>query len=514
MSINNTNPNRQRMINLMYIVFIAMMSLNVSSDVLDGFVKVNKSIDETILSNESHNKSILDIIKKQYDINPNKAKKAYNISLYIKSLSDSLKNYINTLKNEIAIKTDGDIADVKNIIKKENVNATNSILLSAINPKASELKNKIEEYKDKVLDVIGEDAYSKTLDNLLSTRSLGGQSWSKSMFYNMPTVATLTILTKLQNDVSLMETHVLNKLLNDIDNNDYKVNSFNAVVTPKTKMVVLGQNYEANISLSSVDTTQKPKIIVNGHELSDRDNGRYQVPTTKIGTYPVEGYIELLDDNGQHTKYSFKSNYTVVEPLATVSPILMNVVYVGIDNPINITAPGFPTEKIIATIDNGRIVRRGVKWIVQPSKANQDATISISAQTEDNNIISLGKCKLKVRLLPDPSPYIIVQNNGTSKRLKNGRISKNELLSSQGLLAAIDDNIIDIEFEVIGFSILTFDSMGNAIPEISDGHRFSLKQIKQIKNLRRGSIIYITSIKAKSPDGSIREISPMELKIA
>ena len=34
---NNPNSPRQRMINLMYLVFIAMMALNVSSEVLDGY---------------------------------------------------------------------------------------------------------------------------------------------------------------------------------------------------------------------------------------------------------------------------------------------------------------------------------------------------------------------------------------------------------------------------------------------------------------------------------------------
>ena len=90
---------------------------------------------------------------------------------------------------------------------------------------------------------------------------------------------------------------------------------------------------------------------------------------------------------------------------------------------------------------------------------------------------------------------------------------KATLMDVGGLHAAIDDGLLDIEFQVVSFETIVFDSMGNAIPEVSAGSSFSERQRNSFRRLQRGKRFYISRIKAKGPDGITRDLSPMELII-
>lgn len=505
MAIKGTNPNRQRMINLMYIVFIAMMALNVSSDVLDGFSKVNNSLSRTCESVDLHSDKLYNHIKEQYRLNPVKVESAYNKSSKILAETKKLKNYIETLKTDIAKDTDGENADVNDIKRKDYLEATKKIMLAPITGQAYNLKKKIQEYKNISLNILGEPKDSKSLDDIID---ISAKQWEKDTFDNLPSVATITMLTKLQNDISIIENRVLSRLIDNIDYGDYKVNKLRADIIPNSNIVVMGQNYEADIVLTSIDSTKKPNIYIDGNKLPD-NNGHYTIKTSKSGTFNLNGYMEIQTENGVITKYPFNKKYTVVEPLAVVSPQMMNVVYAGIENPIEVSVPGFSSQQITVIANNGILSKKGNNWVLKPQLTSNEVVLKISAKTDDDKIISFGEKRLKIRQLPEPLPYLLTGG----KKFKNGKVQKNSLISSEGIRSAIDDGILNIDFEVQSFSIISFDSMGNTILEKSNGNNFSGRQINLIRNLQRNSRLYITNIVAKGPDGVIRNISPMELII-
>jgi gliding motility-associated protein GldM len=119
-----------------------------------------------------------------------------------------------------------------------------------------------------------------------------------------------------------------------------------------------------------------------------------------------------------------------------------------------------------------------------------------------------------VRALPDPTPYIeYTDANGNPAMFKGGVLAKNVLVKTPGIKAAIDDGILNIPFRVTSFRTIFFDSMGNAIPEVSDGSRFSERQKEQIRRLQRGKYFYISGVEAIGPDGSKREIAVIEVRV-
>ena len=109
---------RQKMINLMYIVLMAMLALNVSSDVLKGFTLVdeslNRSKDNSNLQNEAIYKALDDAMKQ----NPEKKRQWYEKAQQVRKMSDSLYTLAENLKWEIVREADGSDADINSLIQE------------------------------------------------------------------------------------------------------------------------------------------------------------------------------------------------------------------------------------------------------------------------------------------------------------------------------------------------------------------------------------------------------------
>ena len=517
MIINNPNSPRQKMINLMYLVFIAMLALNVSAEVLTGFDIVGDSLSNSSENMHTRNRLIMDELEGYNSQNREKAGEWYDKGVQVKQMSDSLVNYIEDLKIRIVKESDGKKGNINNIRNKDNLDAASSVLLSSPARQGQRLRTAVEHFRQTVTGLIQDDNRRKIIENNLSTtpseRNDSHKNWEESLFEKMPVSAAVAILSKIQNDVRLSEGEALGSLLNSIDVSDFRVNELNAYVIPESKVIIQGGTYNARVILSAEDSTLSPDIIVNGQSLDPSAKGFFSTASSAVGTFPVEGYIETRGSDGSTVRRSFSDNYTVIEPAATIAPTLMNVLYAGIGNEISISVPGIAPQDVSATMTNGSLVRKGNLWEAKPVAAGRDATVSISART-GSQVRLLASKNFRVRSLPDPSPYIeYADANGNPVVFKGGNLAKAVLVNTQGIKAAIDDGILNIPFRVTGFRTLFFDSMGNAIPEVSEGSRFSERQKEQIRRLQRGKYFYISGVKAIGPDGLEREIAVIEVRV-
>ncbi len=323
----------------------------------------------------------------------------------------------------------------------------------------------------------------------------------------MPVAAAVTMLTKLQNDVRYAEGQVLHSLVNSIDVGDLRVNAINAYVIPTSQNVVQGNNFKARIIMAAVDSTARPAIYIDGKKI-DSDDGWYEVPANKTGDYTLSGYMELNSGNGV-IRRDFTQNYSVVSPLATVSATMMNVLYAGIDNPISISVPGVPSNMISARLKNGggTLTRSGNGFVCKPTVVDQDVVIAVTAN-QDGRQQSMGEYVFHVRRLPDPAPFIDYKDeNGNMQRFRGGDLVRKNLLSTDGIQAAIDNGLLNIGFRVISFQATFFDRNGNAVVELSDGDKFSARQKSNFEKLGRGKRCYITRVKAVGPDGIERQLN-------
>ncbi len=507
---------RQKMINLMYVVLMAMLALNVSTDVLEGFSKVEEGLNRTTKNATKENANIYSEFEQQMQQNPGKVKAWYDKAKVVKGMSDSLFQYADFLKEAIVKEADGMNGDVKNIRNKEDLEAATQVMLSGKH--GQRLYDAIVSYRQRILTMITDSAQAATIKRNLSTdvpkkEALLGRNWQQAMFESMPVAAATTLLTKLQSDVRHAEGEVLHSLIKGIDVKDVRVNALNAYVIPNSQTIVQGSRFEARIIMAAVDTTQQPRIYIGGREVH-LNNGLYGFNCGSTGDFTFNGYIEVPDRSGETLRRDFSQKYTVVAPSATVSADLMNVLYAGYTNPMSISVPGVPLNQIVATMTGGTLTPTGPgKYIAKPEKPGTEATITVSSKANGGQQ-KMGEFKFRVRRLPDPTAYIAYKDaEGNNARYQGGRgFSRSTLLSVGGIGAAIDDGLLNIEFKVVGFETTFFDDMGNAMPEISNSDRFTEQQRSMFQQMRRGRRFYISRVKAVGPDGSTRTL-PQSLEV-
>ncbi|MDE7388557.1 MAG: gliding motility protein GldM, partial [Muribaculaceae bacterium] len=381
------------------------------------------------------------------------------------------------------------------------------------------LRQNIDVYREFIASLMPDSAKRASIEGALTTAypDPSGinrpQRWEEANFESKPVVAAVTLLSKLENDVRYAEGEALSTLYSAIDAGDVRVNELNAFVIPRSRSVMRGGQYSANIVLAAVDTTQRPTIVIGGKELPEGTD-LYQFNTSSTGTFDYSGYLQVRHGDGTVTNHDFSSSYTVFEPTATVSATMMNVLYAGIDNPISISVPGVHNSDVSATMTNGTLTRSGDHWVARPSKVGAEAVITVSANV-DGHQQTMATTTFRTRKLPDPTPFIsFTDAQGNPDRFRGDKpISKAVLMSAPGVGAAIDDELLNIRFNVVSFQTVFYDSSGNAIPENSDGPNFSARQREQFRRLQPGKRFYISSVKASGPDGITRTISPLEVII-
>ena len=264
----------------MYLVFIAMMALNVSSEVLDGFELVEGSLRTSIDNTSTRNEIVTEELKAYYQTNPEKVREWYEKGTKVKKASDSLYNYVQDLKVRIAQIADGKDADVNNIDHKDDLEAASRVMLSPVSGEGKKLRQSIEKYRTLMGEMVEDSAKTRIIEASLSTTpphkaGINTRTWEEALFENMPVAAAVTLLTKLQSDIRYAEGEVLSNLLSSVDMRDYRVNQITAQVIPESQIVMRGSQYKANIVLSAVDSTKRPTVYVNGKELPYDANGMF-----------------------------------------------------------------------------------------------------------------------------------------------------------------------------------------------------------------------------------------------
>lgn len=496
---------RQKMINLMYVVLMAMLALNISSEVLNGFSIVEESLNRTTANSSKENEVLYGNFAEQMKKNPQKVKEWFEKATAVKRMSDSLYNFAQALKVQIVREADGKDGNIYNIKSKDNLEAASHVMLAPGTGQGKKLYDAINNFRERILKMVPDKHQRDIIESNLTTKvpknaNTLGKNWQEYMFEDMPVAGAVTLLSKLQSDVRYAEGEVLHTLVANIDMKDIRVNKLSAFVIPESKTVISGDQFSAQIVMAAVDTTQQPEIYVGGQRIT---NGLYRFTAGAVGEHQFGGYITMRDGAGKVIRRDFTQKYTVVAPSATVSADLMNVLYAGYDNPISVSIPGVPLNAVSASMSGGSFRSIGMgKYIARPSAVGRDVTISVASNANGKSR-QMGKFTFHVRKLPDPAAYMQI---GTD-RFRGGGLAKASIMSAPGIKAAIDDGILDIQFKVVSFETVFFDNMGNAVPMASAGGNFSERQRDTFRKLSRGKRFYISRITAVGPDGITRKLN-------
>jgi gliding motility-associated protein GldM len=524
---------RQKMIGMMYLVLTALLALNISKDILDAFVRINQSLETTSSGSMTKNQLMYAEFDKQRGIDPEKVQPYWEKAQKAKAQCESTYQFIETLKKKIIAETEGvsttvaDTIKLANVDSKDNYDIPTHVLFGASEDgsggDALLLKQKIDSFRIALSMLLPEETGNNKIIGLETEEYItdeGKSSWVIHHFYNSPMAATLTTLSKLQNDIRNAEFNVINTLYTNVKKDDFTFDTIAAKVVAPTNYVLQDEDYKAEIFLAAYSTTQQPQILINNNEVPVSNGmGQYIIKASTEGVHEYSGNIQLQAPNGSIKNYPFKSDYIVAKPTLVVSPTKMNVLYIGPENPISISVPGIPSEFIQATISGGNTLQKvsNGEYVARLSKHSPpNVEIAVSAKMPTGEIKTFGVFKLRAKIMPNPYPcFVKYSKEGRKEVIKSGsKIQKSTLMSQSALFAEFEPNFdFKMNVEIVSFDVSIIKS-SQALPEIpSSGKRLSEEILKVFEKTEKGSKIIIEHIKAKDEVGNSYNLPSMTLEV-
>lgn len=538
---------RQKMIGMMYLVLTAMLALNVSSEVLEAFVLVDNGLSRTTDNYRVKNEKIYTEFDNANLLNPVKVGPWKQKADEIKAKAKDIYDYVQALKIEVVKAAEGEdtpaivdgVVFSEKIESKSDLDVGGKVLIGLEKSgKAFELKRKIVDFREYIVGQIDPDKGAElisSINGILNTddppvkEDGTHNSWESARFEHIPLVSVMPQLTKVQVDILNTEAEILNYLLQQIGASEFKFNVLRATVIPSSSVVFQGTDFRAEVFLAASDTTQQPRIYLcrydstfnpttreydyrpvgNEENIPVDKNGKGQFTRRASGTGTVSwgGLIEMKAPDGSVVRKPFKHSYAVIPPNVVIAATKMNVLYLGVDNPLDISIPGVSPDKVSATISKGSIKTAGSggSYVAQPGAGITTCEITVYAEGEGRRKQAMGTKTFRVKRVPPPFPKILGVSGKSAE--------KNQLAASLGVVAEMPQDFdFELKYKVVGFKLSA--TIGGFLQEReSKSSRFTDEQKKIINGLRPGNQIAITDVKAVGPSGEVVDLTDMVLRI-
>jgi len=492
----STNPLRQQMINMMYLVLTALLALNVSADILKAFALVNKGLDNTNVNYEQKNAITMAQFEDLVKVDKGAATKYYNNALNAQSASEKVFNDLERLKDQIAQRSGGWVPGTGKATVDDDKNLEVSTRYFLKEGHGLELQNNLKAYIQTMksyLDNPNDLAIHVDVADPPTNKEGDKKNWMEYYWEGVPSIAAITELTKMQNDVRNAETEVTNYNIAKVGVVKYKFDNLVPVVSTETPVLTAGQNYEAKIFLGAVSSTMIPKIKVDGIE-QKVVNGSvdYTEPATGGGTKSLNVSITVPDPKhpGKDTTYTTKTEYTVYTGASTVSASKMNMLYIGLDNPIDVSAAGFTPAQTFVKFSGGGALKQTSPghYSFNPDGSQRDVTASCYVKMADGSTRQMGQA-LQYRIRKVPKPEILL---GTKA---GGPISKGEVLIVERVSAGFGEAFAYAGMPVTVHSYrLIINHNGKLDINPVTGNIIPANVKEKLKNVHSGDMIFLTDV--------------------
>lgn len=495
---------RQKMINMMYLVLTALLALNVSSEILNAFKTVNNSITTANNVVDAKNASTFQSFEAKLK-DPKSAEKAaiwYPKAQAAQKLSDDISKYIDDLKLTLKKESKGEnLGTANEKFSEDNLDASTRLLVEG--KAGSELEQRLIAYKKQMLEIIPEkkDEFSKTLPLDMSipksqTGSTTSKEWKSAYFHMTPTIAALTILSKFQNDVKNSEAQIVDYAHKSIGEVEVIFDAFQAFAGTNSNYLMPGQELQITAGVGAFSKAALPTVSINGASIPLGPDGAalYKTTVSGAGEHKVNVVVNYTTPDGKPATVTKEVKYTVGVPSgASVFLEKMNVVYMGVDNPVMVSAGSAGKEKMNVSFTNGAITSAGGdRYIIKPSKMGPgELKITVDGKTSS--------FPLRCKNLPDPTAMV-----GTSK---GGSMPAATFKAMGGVLAKLLDSEFDAPYQVVGY---TLGANGGAFQTYqqatNDGGRWGGNAAAIVGRATPGTSVFFDQIRVKGPDGKVREL--------
>ncbi len=539
---------RALMVNLMYLVLTAMLALNVSAKIMNAFLLVNDGLEKSnaqiISSNESLPESIRTGVKKE----PAKLQKYADaitpIDNLIKGFSGEIDNVVNEMvglaspdrkisEDDWVTTAGAPITEGYVGLKKpagyKNKDVTTSFLVGeptdATDGKADEIYELIGKTREDLIKLIpaettseGKAERAKLISSLplikdeswSEDKESVAKTWAEFNFKQMPVVATLPIFNKIKNDALASQSQILGYLAQKAGGKSIVFNNFKVVSAPKKSYIIKGEKFEADIFLAASSNNVKGlSVTVDGQSLSVDKEGtaNYSKSTSSTGVKNYTAKISMTNPvTGEVTRVEQKFEYEVGERSCNVSADKMNVFYIGVDNPVSVTAAGISSNELKVNASGG-----GIKL---KKNGNGKFVATVTTPGESKITVSGGGLKptpytFRVKRIPDPVPQLGRGPNATGGGMKSG-----EFRAQLGLAAILKGFDFDAKCAIQGFELTKVAKRADPISTKNRGSKYDTKATNLVRSAKPGDRYFFDSIKAKCPgDRAGRKLSSIAFTI-
>ena len=495
---------RQKMINLMYLVFIAMLAMQIDQEIIRSYKDTNQSLTDTRLMVEDKNDKIFEATLK--------AKAASSPEIYapmfaqyqeLKAKTNDLVGFIDGLKNKMS--TEAEYNSDVNIPVEESFTALNNTEPSTttffkdgdektLSTQSVELKNKVDALRNYIVTAFGNNAQLKDVATRANKMMVAefpkgdkraNKGWTQYKFYNQPLVAALSNLEVIQSEARNLQSDALTSMLQEKVDADIKFDAYEALVSGPSS-VMKGDPAEIKVAIGTF-ASSVPGLAITGAKVVN-GQGIITPATGAVGTQELKGQISFTDKNGKVHTLPYAHTLNVVsgaEALKEQSGAIlaadkMNVLYRGLSNPISGSILGADLSATTLSAAGASVSGSNGKWNVTPGGGNE-VTLTIAGKSPSGKVISQ-PFKFRVKNIPPPRGEI---------RGKSYDVMPANMISKQTLTATLKDFDFPVTFSVVSFKVKV---PGKAVMSVNGN---SLAPVESLtKGLRSGDNIAIFDVQA------------------
>lgn len=516
---------RQKMINMMYLIFIAMLALNMSKEVLTAFGSMTEELSETNVELQERNDKFMQGLEEKAE---EQALKYLDLKLKadsIRDISEKFYTYLETLK-------DGAYQDAasSNISKDDYEKLDKTVYFDELFFDGIKFKeegqlflNQMNSYRDEFyriaasdpkLESIADEVKDKFNTNDVQPKQGKAQNYLDYNFKGFPLIASITKLTLLQSSIKNIEAQLLSTMLEGKLKIEASLTNFDAIVIPDKTAFFVGENFTGRIILGKNDKTLRAdKVIINGRELdqSSMEEGKtlLNFPAGRIGDNDIDGEFQFTEE-GETISIPVKSTYAVVAKPneATISADKMRVVYRGVENPISISFSGIPDRDVNVSAPGINKVGTGaymvnLKSAVQELIGKDTLRISVAGKLTGGGSVT-SSADFRIKSLPIPIATIA----GEYGLFEFGRAD----LASTRIRAKFDESFaFDLPLSVYKFTL----TVPGQPPIDVRSSRFNEEAQSVLRSVNRGAIVTISDIKvrAEGTQVTIKDPPPLSIRI-
>ena len=516
MAGGNLSP-RQKMINLMYLIFIAMLALNMSKEVLSAFGLMNEKLTESNEAAKDRNSNFMANLDQKAEDQPEKYVSLKSKAQQIDALAANFDKYLDELKGNMVAKLD-DPTDYE-VMDKGDYLDENFFKGDKLKPGGEEFMAQMAGFREGVAKILagekGMETVIKDVNEKFSTdavkRGAGTVKWLDHNYKGFPLVASLTKMTQIQADIKTTQSEVLSTMLQGTLSSEVSMTNYTTLMETTKSAYFNGEQFDGQIVLGRKDSSTKPsrvELTLDGRKL---DASQYSIEEGKVklkigsggvGEHKIEGNLFFLED-GKETPVAVKSSFaTVAKPnAATISADKMNVVYRGVKNPMTISFAGIADNSVNASAE-GLSRSGGSKYIMDATRIQgREVTINVTGKIDGMNVSD--RATFRIKDLPKPTGTIRGED-GSVKMQRNA-------LEISTVGAKFDDFDFELPLNVTGFK---FKVPGQPTIDVN-GNKLDSRAKSALLKAKRGEDVQIFDIEAKASGVSVilKKVSPIIIEI-